>query len=116
VLHTADNLRVTVPNDLITKGKITNYSANDTRRVDLTVVVSSTNDLQKVRQMLEGILTRDARVLATPAPQVMLAEVGPTSMQLTIQVWVQRLHYGAVRALLLEQIKLACEQHGVAMP
>src|SRR5919108_5350864 len=39
VLHTADNLRVVVPNDLITKGKITNYSAYGTRRVDITVGV-----------------------------------------------------------------------------
>src|SRR5215475_14507793 len=37
VLHTADNLRIVVPNDLITKGKITNYSANYFRRSDGTL-------------------------------------------------------------------------------
>ena len=116
VFHTADNLRVTIPNDLLTKGKITNYSANETRRIDLTVVVSYTNDLQKVRQLLEDILTRDSRILATPEPRVTLAEVGTTSIQWGLQVWVQRLHYGAVRAHLLEQIKLAFDHHGVAMP
>lgn len=34
VLHTADNLRIVVPNDLITKGKITNYSVLE--RIKLT--------------------------------------------------------------------------------
>ena len=116
VLCTADNLQVTIPNDLITKGKITNYSAHATRRVDLTVVVSYTNDLQKVRQLLEEIIARDSRVLATPAPRVTLAQVGTNSLHLDMQVWVQQADYVAVRADLLEQIKLAFEQHGVAMP
>jgi small conductance mechanosensitive channel len=116
VLHTADNLRVTIPNDLITKGKITNYSANHTRRVDLTVAVSYTNDLRKVRQILEEILARDSRVLATPAPRVTLNEVGSNRVQLVLQVWVQRPDYETVRSDLLEHIKLAFEQHGVAIP
>lgn len=113
VLHTADNLQVTIPNDLITKGKITNYSANTTRRVDLTVVVAAANEVPKVRQILEAILASETRVLPTPEPRVMLAEVGSTTMQLLIQVWVQQPHYGAVRAHLLEQIKLAFDAQGV---
>jgi small conductance mechanosensitive channel len=59
VLHTADNLRVVVPNDLITKGKITNYSANDIRRIDLTVGVAYTHGLEHVRQILTDILVKD---------------------------------------------------------
>src|SRR5438093_7336547 len=55
VLHTADNLRVMIPNDLITKGKITNYSANEIRRVDITVGIACSNDLEHVRARLTSI-------------------------------------------------------------
>ena len=87
VLHTVDNLRVVVPNDLIIKGKITNYSANDIRRIDLTVGVAYTQDLEQVRQILTDTLVKDPRILAAPAPGVMVAELSKNSMQFALRAW-----------------------------
>ena len=115
VLHTADNLRIVVPNDLITKGKITNYSANDIRRVDLTIGVAGTQDLAQVRQILSTILAAEPKVLATPAPRVAVAELSRNSLQLALQAWSKTVDYEAVRGGVLEQIKLAFDQHGIAM-
>lgn len=115
VLHTPDNLRVMVPNDLITKGKITNYSANETRRVDLTIEVSCSNDLEQVRQMLSSILAGEPRVLATPAPLVAVSEFGKTSVRFMLQAWTKTAEYQAVRPALLAQIKLALDEHGIAL-
>ena len=115
VLHTADNLRVMVPNDLIAKGKITNYSANETRRVDITVGVASTNDLEQVQQTLTGILAGTPGVLATPAPLVAVSEFGNTSVQFMLQVWTKTAEYQTVRSALLTQIKLALDEHGIAL-
>ena len=115
VLHTADNLRVLVPNDLITKGKITNYSANETRRVDITVGIACSNDLEQVRVRLSNILAGDPRVLTTPAPVVAVSEFGKTSVQLVMQAWVRTPEYQAVRSELLAQVKMACDQHDIAL-
>src|SRR5215471_14242694 len=115
VLHTTDNLRVLVPNDLIIKGKITNYSANDTRRVDVTVAVASTNDLEQVQQILRNILAGIPGVLATPAPLVTVSEFGKTSVQFLLQAWTKTADYQAVRSTLLAQIKLAFDEHGIAL-
>ena len=115
VLHTADNLRIVVPNDLITKGKITNYSTNDIRRVDLRIGVVCTHDLEQVRQILTTILVTEPSVLATPAPCVAVAELSRNSMQLALQAWSKTADYEAVRGGVLEQIKLAFDQHGIAM-
>src|SRR5262249_36373127 len=115
VLHTADNLRVMVPNDLIMKGKITNYSANATRRIDITVGIASTNDLEQVQQMLTGILAEIPAVLATPAPLVAVAEFGNTNVQLMLQAWTKTAEYQTVRSTLLAQIKLAFDEHGIAL-
>lgn len=115
VLHTPDNLRVLVPNDLIIKGKITNYSANETRRVDLTVGVASTNDLEHVRQMLNSILVGIPGVLAAPAPLVTVSEFGKTSVQFLLQAWTRLADYQAVRSTLLARIKLAFDEHGIEL-
>jgi small conductance mechanosensitive channel len=115
VLHTVDNLRVVVPNDLIIKGKITNYSANDLRRIDLTVGVAYTQDLEQVRQILTDTLVKDPRILAAPAPGVMVAELSKSSMQFVLRAWSKTSDYEAVRSSILERIKLTFDQHDIAM-
>ena len=115
VLHTVDNLRVVVPNDLIIKGKITNYSANDIRRIDLTVGVAYTQDLEQVRQILTDILVKDPRILAAPAPGVIVAELSKNSMQFALRAWSKTSDYEAVRSSVLERIKLTFDQHDIAM-
>jgi small conductance mechanosensitive channel len=115
VLHTADNLRIVVPNDLITKGKITNYSANDIRRIDLTVGVAYMQDLEQVRQLLTDILVKEPGLLATPAPCVTVAELSKNSLQFALRAWSKTLDYEAVRGSVLERIKLTFDQHDIAM-
>ena len=115
VLHTVDNLRIVVPNDLISKGKITNYSANDIRRIDLTVGVAYTQDLEHVRQILSDILVKEPRILAAPVPSVTVAELSKNSMQFALRAWSKTSEYEAVRGSVLEQIKLAFDQHDIAM-
>jgi small conductance mechanosensitive channel len=115
VLHTVDNLRIVVPNDLITKGKIINYSANDIRRIDLTVGIAYTHDLEQVRQILTDILVKDPRILAAPAPGVMVAELSKNGMQFALRAWSETSDYEAVRGSVLERIKLTFDQHDIAM-
>jgi small conductance mechanosensitive channel len=115
VLHTVDNLRIVVPNDLITKGKIINYSANDIRRIDLTVGIAYTQDLEQVRQILTDILVKDPRILAAPAPGVMVAELSKNGMQFVLRAWSKTSDYEAVRSSVLERIKLTFDQHDIAM-
>jgi small conductance mechanosensitive channel len=104
-----------VPNDLITKGKITNYSVNDIRRIDLTVGVAYTQDLAQVRQILTDILVKDPRILTAPAPGVMVVELNKNGMQFVLRAWSKTSDYEAVRGSVLERIKLTFDQHEIAM-
>src|SRR5210317_1297030 len=63
VLKTGDNKQVIVPNSQIMNSIITNYSANDTRRVDLVIGVSYGDDLDKVRKTLEELIAAEDRIL-----------------------------------------------------
>ena len=67
ILKTGDNKQVIVPNSQIMDSIITNYSANDTRRVDMVVGVSYDDDLDKVRQTIEELVAAEDRILDEPA-------------------------------------------------
>ena len=74
ILKTGDNKQVIVPNSQIMDSIITNYSAHDTRRVDMVIGVSYDDDLDKVRKTLEEIIAADDRILNDPAPKIAVAE------------------------------------------
>src|SRR5262249_52681082 len=115
-LHTADNLRLTVPNAKIMQDTITNYSVTPTRRIELTVGVSYDDDLQQVKHVLAALMAEESRILTEPAPVLGVATLGESSVDFMIQEWVQRADVPEVRFCLTEQIKLAFDQHGISMP
>ena len=49
-LHSPDNKKIIVPNGGVISGNITNYSANDTRRVDLVLVLATAMILMLQKQ------------------------------------------------------------------
>jgi small conductance mechanosensitive channel len=115
-LHTADNLRLTVPNSKIMQDTITNYSVTPTRRMQLTVGVSYDDDLQQVKHVLAALVAEESRILTEPAPVIGVSTLGESNIDFMIQVWVQRADVQKVRFGLLEQIKLAFDQHGISIP
>jgi small conductance mechanosensitive channel len=115
-LHTADNLRLTVPNAKITEGIITNYSVTPTRRLQLTVGVSYDADLQQVKQVLAALIAEEPHILTEPAPFIGVSNLGESSVDVTVQVWVQRADVRQVRFGFLEKIKLAFDQQGISIP
>ena len=87
---TPDNVQVIIPNGQIWSSAITNYSVNPTRRVDLTFGVSYDSDLKKVDRVLNDIIAADTRIHADPAPFVKVTNLGDSSVDFTLRVWVDR--------------------------
>ena len=115
-LYTADNLRLTVPNAKIMQDTITNYSVTPTRRIELTVGVSYDDDLQQVKHVLAALLAEEPCILKEPAPFVGVAKLGESSVDVVVQMWVQRADVRQVRSGFLEKIKFAFDQHGIHLP
>ncbi|MEL0083287.1 MAG: mechanosensitive ion channel family protein, partial [Gammaproteobacteria bacterium] len=97
-------------------GTITNYSANDTRRIDMVFGIGYGDDLLKAKQIIEQILSEDSRILAEPAPGVALGELADSSVNINVRPWVNGGDYWPVRADLLEQVKLAFDAQGISIP
>jgi small conductance mechanosensitive channel len=115
-LKTPDNRHVIVPNSSITSSPITNYSAYDTRRVDLVVGVHYDDDLKLARATIEKVLSEHEKVLDDPAPTIMVLELGDSSVDFAVRPWVNASDFWPVRGELLEQLKVALEQAGCSIP
>ena len=116
ILKTPDNKKIIVPNSSIMSSIITNYSANETRRVDLTFGVSYTDDLDKVRTILEEITSADERILKDPACVINVHELADSIVNFVCRPWVNTSDYWAVYWDLTEKVKKRFDQEGVSIP
>jgi len=115
VLKTADNAVITVPNSLIYAGTITNFTAEPTRRIDMLVAVAYEDSIAKAKALLGDVLKAERRVLVTPAPEIVVNDLGPNGVNVAVRAWVATADQGA-RGDLLERIKTTFEEHGLAIP
>jgi small conductance mechanosensitive channel len=116
VLKTPDNKQIIVPNSQIMDSIITNYSANDTRRVDLVFGVSYDDDLDKVRSILEELIAADDRILDEPAHLIAVSELADSSVNFYVRPWVNTSDYWAVYFDLTEAVKKRFDQEGISIP
>ncbi len=116
VLKTGDNKKVIIPNSQIMGSTITNYSANDTRRVDLVVGVSYSDDLDKVRKEIEALVNADERILKDPAVTIAVSELADSSVNFVVRPWVKTEDYWGVYFDLTERIKKRFDEVGISIP
>ena len=116
VLKTPDNKQIIVPNSQIMDSIITNYSANDTRRVDMTFGVSYDDDLDKVRAAIEELVSADDRILEEPACQIAVHTLADSSVNFIVRPWVKTADYWAVHFDLTERVKKRFDELGISIP
>ena len=116
ILRTGDNKQIIVPNSQIMDSIITNYSANDTRRVDLTIGVSYEDDLDKVRETIQALVDADDRILKDPACTSAVAALADSSVNFTVRPWAKTSDYWGVMFDLTEAIKKRFDQEGISFP
>jgi small conductance mechanosensitive channel len=116
IMRTGDNREVVVPNGSIYNGTITNFSARETRRIDMVFGIGYDDDIKKAKEILRDILASDERVLKEPEPLVAVAELADSSVNFNVRPWVSSGDYWTVRFDLTERIKLAFDEQGISIP
>lgn len=93
ILTTVDNKNVYIPNGSLSSGVITNVGKESTRRVDWTFGVDYGSDYERVKAVIESVLSADKRILGTPAPFIALGKLADNSVDITVRVWVKTEDY-----------------------
>ncbi len=115
-LKTGDNREIIIPNGQIYAGAITNFSARDTRRIDMVFGIGYDDDMLTAKKIMEEILQKHELVLADPEPVVAVAELADSSVNFNVRPWVKSDDYWGVRSDLIEKIKLAFDKNGISIP
>ena len=116
IMLTPDNKRVIVPNSVVYNGIIVNYSAEDTRRVDLVFGIGYEDNYLKACEIINSVITSDPRILKEPEAIVAMGELADSSVNINVRPWVINADYWGVRASLLENIKSEFDANGISIP
>ena len=116
IMTTPDNKQIIIPNGQVAADTITNYTANDQRRVDLVFGVGYDDDLKLTREVLERICAEHPKVLDDPATSIFVLNLGDSSVDFAVRPWAKTEDYWTVWGDLLETGKVELEAAGLNIP
>ena len=116
MMKTGDNKEIIIPNSNIIGGNIINYSAKETRRIDLVFGIGYDDDLKKAKDLLTKIVSADSRILKDPATVIAVSELADSSVNFVVRPWVKTADYWLVYWDLTEKVKLTFDAEGISIP
>lgn len=116
VMRTGDNREIIVPNSSIFGGTITNFSARETRRVDMVFGIGYGDDIRKAKGIIKIIMDADERILKDPKPLIAVGELADSSVNFNVRPWCKSGDYWDVYFDTHENIKLAFDEQGISIP
>ena len=115
-IKTFDNKTVIVPNNMIWGDVITNATKSSTRRVDMVFGIGYGDDMAQAERILREILDEHDKVLAEPAPNVSVHELGDSSVNFIVRPWVHTADYWNVYWDVTRRVKERFDAEGVSIP
>ena len=115
-LVTPDNKKVIIPNSKLTGDNIINYTAKGTRRVEWVLGVSYSDDLDKVRKVLQQIIDADERILKEPESMINVKEMADSSVNFVVRAWVNVPDYWNVFFDTNETVKKRFDAEDISIP
>jgi small conductance mechanosensitive channel len=113
---TPDNKTVIIPNAKLTGDNIVNYTKKGTRRVDMVFGIGYGEDIDKARQVIRDIVSKDARILKDPAPVIAVSELADSSVNFVVRPWSKADDYWNVYFDVTEKVKKALDAEGINIP
>ncbi len=113
---TADNKTVFVPNGALSTGVITNYTTYGNLRVDLTMAISTNQEIDQAKQVAMAAMASHPKVLKSPAPEVSVLKVGDGMVYLAVRPYCAQPDYWDVYFGCTELVKNAWDKANVEGP
>jgi small-conductance mechanosensitive channel len=118
ILMTLDGNHVRVPNALIFRSAITNFTRNPRRRFSFEAGIGPTDDLARARDVGIEVLREMTGVLDDPPPQAQVTALGDSTVAVSFFGWVDQREadFFRVRSEAIRLIKLRLEDAGISLP
>lgn len=115
-LLTYDNQTVVLPNGSLANNSLVNVTAEDVRRMDITVPVSYSADIQKAKEVLAQVLEDDPEVIKDKEHLVFVSQLGSSAVELGVRCWFAQAQFWPGKWRVTENCKLALDRAGIAIP
>lgn len=115
-LTTPGNQLAILPNAKLSNDLIKNYNAEPIRKNIMDIGVSYDSDIKLAKDILLNLVTEQELVLKEPAPQVVVANLGDSSVDLSIRFWAKNENYWAINFYTIEEAKIRLEAQGISIP
>ncbi len=116
ILLTPDNKRIVIPNGNLSNNILTNFSRQDTRRVEWTFGMAYGTDYDKAEQIILDVLKNDQRILGEPEPFIALKEMADSSVNIVTRVWTKLEYFWPVYWEINKNIYKAFNEKGIEIP
>lgn len=118
VLITRDGNFIQIPNGVIYKEPITNYTANPNTRFEFTVGIGYDDSIEEAQTIALEVAKRHEGVVDDPPPVILVDELGAATVNLRVTFWVNIAKHNQlkVRSSLIRKVKKAFEEEGISMP
>ncbi len=118
VLVTLDGNHVQIPNSIIFKNTIINYTANPNRRSDFVIGIGYDSTILQAQEIISQVLNEHPTVFKSPEPLVLVDELAASTVNLRIYFWYDATQYAPIKikSSLLRLMKRALQEAGISMP
>ncbi len=114
-LTTPDAKRISVPNSQMSSAKITNYTNEDGRRVDMVFSASYDAPTLTVKTAIQEVLDAIPAIRQDPKPVIWINAYGASSIDYVVRAWTTTQDYWDVYYALMEGVRESFARHGVEM-
>ncbi len=116
-IRTLDNIFIIIPNNQVTTAPITNFSEEGAVRITAKISISYGSSIEEARTVILDTIKTIEGVKTEPAPAVVVEELGDSSINLLVRMWVDDPGTDpSFRYLLTEKCKLALDKVGIEIP
>lgn len=116
VLKTPDNKTIVIPNGGLSTSPMTNFSTEQTRRVDWTIGIGYGDDVDKAKQVIRNLCDADTRILKDPEVFIAVSELADSSVNFTVRAWVNAADFWGVYFAMNENVYKTFSQEGLNIP
>ena len=114
-IKTVDNKLIYVPNSEVTSNKVTNFTHEPLRRVDITFGADYGCDAEDVKAAVMELMRGNEKVLDEPAPFVSVLSYKGSNIEYVLRAWCNTADYWDVFFAMNEGLLPALKKHGCAM-
>ncbi|TPK93622.1 MULTISPECIES: mechanosensitive ion channel family protein [unclassified Mesorhizobium] len=115
-LRSGDGVYVLAPNSTLWNQPVRNFTRNGVRRTDVSLSIGSWNDIDRAQKTLLAIAGAEKRIRREPAPIAFVANLGDTTVSLTLRYWTSAADYFSTQTDMTKRAKQAFDSEGISIP